>query len=233
MYRFLAKFMCLFLFGVGGSCVSIASYPSLNKEVPSRDSFANQSPQLQSSDIFKMFEQRQKKLEKVGGLLKNPKPQKTIMEKKLALLMKLYRQQYLTLSAYIKSRGTGLEPKINMKYRNIIKEMKGLLDGIDQKEAPFLVRYQKAMHCHELFSNLEALIQDKADTKEQSEAGLILSRSRQGQDIGGTGEIDHAPRKRGTLLRKQELENMNPAIVVPASVGKEYGFDKLIEDDGR
>jgi hypothetical protein len=233
MQGVLVRFICFFILGAGGSCVDAASHSSLKKEVIAPDSFVNKSPQLQSADIFKMFEQRQKRLEKVEGLLKDPKPQKTIMDKKLALLMKLYRQQYSTLSAYIKSQGVGLEPKLNMKYRNIIKEMKGLLNDIDQKDAPFLLRYQKAIHCHELFSNLEALIQNGVDVKESSESSVILSRPRQGQATGGTGEIDHAPRKRGALSRKQELENMNPAIVVPASVGKEYGFDKLIEDDGR
>lgn len=233
MYGVLKRVIFCVFFGSGSSLIVHASQLDVKKEIAGHKSFSTQSHQLQGADIFKMYEKRQKKLERVGGLLKESKPEKTLVEKKLALLMKLYRQQYSTFEAQVNAKNTGLNPNANMKYRNIIKEMKGLLEGMNQQDIPYLERYQKAMYCHELFSDLEALLKNNASKETKAKLGIEerLSHGRQALSTGGSGEMDYAARKRGDLSREEELENTNSVIVVSGSVGKQHGLDKLIEDD--
>ncbi len=206
--------------------------------------------QLQGADIFKMYLQRQKKLENVKILLEAPKGQNNILEKKLALLMKIYRQQYSAFAAKVilRSRGASqtsnnnlpanFAPKISRKYQTIIQEMKELLEEMNQRDAPLVEIYQKVVYCHGLFSHLEALLDEQSRTRTEGQSGVSeegASGRRQAHEMGGLGSIDHRIHRRDNSVSEEDLRISGPVIVIPISVGKRYGIDRLLDncDDNR
>lgn len=150
------------------------------------------------------------------------------VDKKIAALTKLYKKQYAKLSRQI--------PQIQAKEKkiqSIVGEMRVLLDQLDQKELSYVVKYQKALHCHELFGALERMLTKDGSLQDMSYDPLAVregeSRSEVMTSIAGLPEQD--PRKKVRKPRPDEIQNYDPSLVVPASVGIKHGFDRLLDVD--
>lgn len=242
------------ILGCGNSSIVVATQSGSKKLVSSFGAKSQETTatphQLQGADIFKMNQQRHKKLEKVKTLLEDPKAQNSILEKKLTHLMKVYRQQYSAFAAKIDHRTMGagqtsnnglpvnLTPRSHRKYRTIMQEMKRVLEEMNQQDAPFVEIYQKAVYCHGLFSHLEALLDEQSLLKTWEQSGLSDEGAvgrRQAQEMGGMGDLDHKTRRRGSSVFEEDLGMSGPVIIVPAFLGKQHGVDRLIDnnDDNR
>lgn len=199
---------------------------------------------MSCEDCQKLFLKREKKLGFVRSLLNasgvnlaspltaqqeerlHSRKKEQQVNHELESLKKVYRRQY---SFFNRQR----LPAQGGQYQSIMKEMKGLLDQLDQKELSYLVKYQKAQHCHELFASLERMLMKDGSLTDMSMGSLGDGESYHSEVMTTmSGSVEQSPRKKIRKPRPEEAEDM-PFMVVPASIGTRHGLDKLLDVDER
>lgn len=247
IYHTLMMMNFLFLGSLGlthGKNIEKSSVGTQGKSAPS---MVQMLDKMSCTDCHRLFVKREKSLTSVKNLLdvyqnpddstssskgKKPPPvsEETFKKvtQKLEGLRRLYVNQY---SLFNRQSPHDLTSPQGRQYQSIMAEMKILLDQLNQKELSFVVKYQKALHCHELFASLERMLAKDGslkDMSEEAESGL------HGDPIphsltNTSGSIERTPRKKVRRPREDEMGAYDQVIVVPASVGIKHGLDKLID----
>lgn len=178
----------------------------------------------------KLSETRQKKLNKVESLIHNKQKESSLIEKKMKLLMQVYRQQYQYLA-----QEASTDRISNGDCQKLLHDMNTVLNELDENKGSYLERLEKAIHCHELFSSIELLLREQKEGKKPIEHLSNLdgpqSPSPKALETLVSGNIDHRPRKRTDYSRELELERLTNGITVPTSIARELGIDKLEKED--
>lgn len=203
---------------------------------------------LTCRDCHKMYLKREKSLKSVKSLLDHytiptsTAPTQKIIQStqkeidlvenkrvsaKIAALTKLYKKQYEKISRQLPRQ----DP--NKKFQSIVGEMRSLLDQLDQKELSYVVKYQKALHCHELFGALERMLTKDNSLQDLSYDPLNSNEKEANPEIitSIAGLPEQAPRKKVRKPRPDEMVDYGPSLVIPASVGMKHGLDRLIDGD--
>lgn len=197
---------------------------------------------MSCEDCQKSFLKREKKLGVVRSLLNasgidlaSPIPPQRLeglssrqegkrVDHELEALKKVYRRQY---SFFDRQK----LPSQGGRYKSIMDEMRMLLDQLDQKELSYLVKYQKALHCHELFASLERMLM-KDNSLEEVGAESPLSPGGMGYHLDVTtspsGDVEQTPRKKVRKPRPEEVDDM-PFMAVSSSTAVKHGLDKLLD----